>query len=183
MEVTLKAGDSLNIPEGCKMVIKDNVVVFEKEEKEKVQEFNDGDVLCAENGTIVIFKEKDADDSEYFYSHYSTERSCIGCWLISAFRHATEEEKQLLFDKMKEDFLQWDTEEKRVEKVRWKADVGEKYYFINSSLDIIEREECWSVLCNEHYSVSNYFRTEKQALEALKRIKETLKNYHNELGE
>lgn len=27
MEVTLKAGDSLQIPEGCKAVIKDNVVV------------------------------------------------------------------------------------------------------------------------------------------------------------
>lgn len=39
MEVTLKAGDSLNIPEGCKAVIKDNVVVFEKEEKEDMQDF------------------------------------------------------------------------------------------------------------------------------------------------
>ena len=38
MEVKLKAGDSLNIPEGCKEVIKDNVVVFEKE-------FEEGDVL------------------------------------------------------------------------------------------------------------------------------------------
>jgi hypothetical protein len=27
MEVKLKAGDSLNIPEGCKAVIKDDVVV------------------------------------------------------------------------------------------------------------------------------------------------------------
>ena len=28
IEVTLKAGDSLNIPEGCKAVVKGNVVVF-----------------------------------------------------------------------------------------------------------------------------------------------------------
>ena len=35
MEVILKAGDSLNIPEGCKAVIKDNVVVIEKEKKRK----------------------------------------------------------------------------------------------------------------------------------------------------
>lgn len=33
MEVKLKAGDSLNIPEGCKAVIKDDVVVFEKEQE------------------------------------------------------------------------------------------------------------------------------------------------------
>lgn len=47
MEVKLKVGDSLNIPEGCKAVIKNNVVVFEKEEKEEVQEFKDGDVLTS----------------------------------------------------------------------------------------------------------------------------------------
>ena len=36
MELTLKAGDSLNIPEGCKAVIKDNVVVFEEEAKDLI---------------------------------------------------------------------------------------------------------------------------------------------------
>ena len=34
MEVKLKAGDSLNIPEGYKAIIKDGSVVFEKEEKD-----------------------------------------------------------------------------------------------------------------------------------------------------
>lgn len=59
MEVTLKAGDSLNIPEGCKAVIKDNVIVFEREEKEEVREFKDGDVLTSRlnNKFIFIFKE------------------------------------------------------------------------------------------------------------------------------
>lgn len=84
---------------------------------------------------------------------------------------------------MKEQGLKWNAEEKRVEKIRWRAGVGEEYYFINSSLDVLKIEECWSILCGEHYLASNYFRTQEQAEEAAKRVKETLKKYHEEIGE
>lgn len=121
MEVKFNAGDMCAIPDGCKATIKDGVVIFEKEK----QEFKDGDVLCSVySGTMVIFKEKEKDGSRYFYSHYNADRSSNKCWNSAAFRHATEEEKQLLFDKMKE-----------------------------------------------------------QAEEAAKRVKETLRNYHEEIGE
>ena len=43
MKVELQCGDSITIPKGCKAIVKDGSVVFEKEE---VQEFKDGDVLC-----------------------------------------------------------------------------------------------------------------------------------------
>lgn len=123
MEVTLKAGDSLNIPEGCKAVIKDNVVVFEREEKEGEQEFKDGDVLhSVYDHEVLIFKKN--TDSEYFSSHYNYSGKDNNMWLIYAFRHATEEEEQLLFDKMKEKGLRWNAEEKRVEKIRWRAKKG-----------------------------------------------------------
>ncbi|WP_281798556.1 hypothetical protein [Prevotella pallens] len=177
MKIELQAGDTIAIPEGCKATIKDGSVVFEKE-------FENGDVLCsAYSGTMVIFKEKEKDGSRYFYSHYNTDRSSNKDWNSTAFRHATEEEKQLLFDKMKEQGLKWNAEEKRVEKLRWRADVGVKYYFINSSLKVMKIEECWSILCSEHYSANNYFRTKEQAEEAAKRIKEVLFNYHEEIGE
>ena len=52
MKVELKAGDSLQIPEGCKVVIKDNVVVFEKEQ----EDFKDGDILTSKlTNTVLIF--------------------------------------------------------------------------------------------------------------------------------
>lgn len=180
MEVKFNAGDMCAIPDGCKATIKDGVVVFEKE----VQEFENGDVLCsAHTGTMVIFKEEEKDGSRYFYSHYNTNRSSNKDWNSAAFRHATEEEKQLLFDKMKEQGLKWNAKEKRVEKLLWRADAGEEYYFINSSLKVMKIEECWSILCSEHYSANNYFRTKEQAEEAAKRIKEVLFNYHEEIGE
>ena len=43
MDVKINDGDTIQIPEGCKAVIKDNVVVFEKEK----ENFKDGDILHA----------------------------------------------------------------------------------------------------------------------------------------
>lgn len=188
MEVKFNAGDSLNIPEGCKAVIKDNVVVFERE-----QEFKDGDILVSfvngERGNAFIYK---GTDKNGFHSYYVGVDVCkqlfiskfpSSRWDNSNLDYATEEEKQLLFDKMKEQDLKWNAEEKRVEKLLWRADAGEEYYFINSSLKVMKIEECWSVLCSEHYSASNYFHTKEQAEEAAKRVKETLRKYHEEIGE
>ena len=180
MKIELQCGDTITIPDGCKATIKDGNVIFEKE----VQEFKDGDVLCSVyNGAMVIFKEKEKDGSRYFYSHYNTDRSSNKGWNSAAFRHATEEEKQLLFKKMKEQDLRWNAEEKRVENIRWRADVGVKYYFVDSLLDVLHIKECRSSLCGEHYSASNYFHTKEQAEEAAKRVKEVLFNYHEEIGE
>ena len=187
MKVELQCGDTIAIPDGCKAIVKDGSVVFEK------QEFKDGDILV----TIIGNKRRNAfiyknTDLNGFHSYYvginadgllSVNDSSNGRWSCYDLSYATEEEKQLLFDKMKEQDLRWNAEEKRVEKLLWRADAGEEYYFINSSLKVMKIEECWSILCSEHYSASNYFRTKEQAEEAAKRVKETLRNYHEEIGE
>lgn len=184
MEVTLKAGDSLNIPEGCKAVIKDNVVVFEKEEKEEVQEFKDGDVLCSiYDDTVLIFKDVSKCARGYFDSHYNNKGSGDKHWNSESFRHATEEEKQLLFDKMREQGLQWNAEEKRVEKIRWRAKEGEEYCYVgNQGRKIAKNEEC-KFVDEDRFAFGNYFRTIYKAEEAARRIKEVLLRYHEEIGE
>lgn len=180
MEVKLKAGDSLNIPEGCKAVIKDNVVVFEREQ----EEFENGDVLCsAYSNTIVIFKEEEKDGSRCFYSHYNTDLGSNKGWNSEAFRHATEEEKQLLFDAMKEQGLKWNPKEKRVEKIRWRAKKGENYYFFDAKLLVRSIDEAYSTFDNEVWDAFNHFRKEEQAEEAARRVKEVLFKYHEEIGE
>lgn len=180
MKVELQAGDKIAIPDGCKAIVKDGSVVFKKEE----QEFENGDVLCSVyNGAIVIFKEKEKDGSRYFYSHYNTDRSSNKGWNSAAFRHATEEEKQLLFKKMKEQGLKWNVEEKRVEKIRWRAGVGEKYFTTTIYGQIYNFYERNGEYDDTHYDAYAYFHTKEQAEEAAKRVKETLRNYHNEIGE
>lgn len=182
MEVTLKAGDSLNIPEGCKAVIKDNVVVFEREEKEGEQEFKDGDVLhSVYDHEVLIFKKN--TDSEYFSSHYNYSGKDNNMWLIGAFRHATEEEKQLLFYKMKEKGLKWNAEEKRVEVIRWRAKKGEYYYHINADGFASTIKHTDYITDYYRYNFGNYFRTKEQTKEAARRVKETLRKYHEEIGE
>lgn len=182
MEVKLKAGDSLNIPEGCKAVIKDNVVVFEKEEKEEVREFKDGDVLHSVcDYEVLIFKK--STGSEYFSSHYNYSGKDNNMWLTDAFRHATEEEKQLLFDKMKEQGLKWNAEEKRVETIRWRAKGKEIYYYVGSNMEVYTFSPSTSEDEEDDFKSYNYFRIKEQAEEAARRMKEVLFQYHEEMGE
>ncbi|WP_028896696.1 hypothetical protein [Prevotella sp. HUN102] len=110
MKVELQSGDRIRIPDGCKATVSDNEVVVEKK-----KEFSNGDVLMShENGVSVIFREY--SDGGTFSSHYDNRRGrgMDILWRSDAFRHATEEEKQLLFDRMKEEGLWWDAEKMEV---------------------------------------------------------------------
>lgn len=201
MKVELQCGDSITIPEGCRAQINGNEVVIEKEKKEEVQEFKDGDVLTSlfDNKVVFIFKEDESkqkyNKNDYYVCHiyvsYSagyvievpTKDSLSFCGHKDEVRLATNKEKQFLFDKMKERGLQWNAEEKRVEKIRWRSEKCENYYFLNSDLSISIMGDTYSSMDDEFWGTFNYFRTEKQAEEAAKRVKETLRKYHEEIGE
>lgn len=188
MEVKFNAGDMCAIPDGCKATIKDGVVIFEKEEK-----FKDGDILVSfvngERYNAFIYK---GTDKNGFHSYYvgvdvckllSISTSPSNRWCNSNLSYATEEEKQLLFDKMKEQGLKWNAKEKRVEKLRWRAEDGKEYYYVgNQGILMVDTED--GVCADENrYEFSNYFRTSEQVEEAAKRVKEVLRNYHEEIGE
>lgn len=182
MKVELQCGDSITIPEGCKAIVKDGSVVFEREEKEEERGFKDGDVLrsiC--DHEVLIFKKNTC--SEYFSSHYNYSGKDNNMWLIDAFRHATEEEKQLLFDKMKEQGLQWNAEEKRVETIRWRAKGKEIYYYVGSNMEVYTFSPSTSEDEEDDFKSYNYFRIKEQAEEAARRMKEVLFQYHEEIGE
>ena len=187
MKVELQCGDSITIPEGCKAIVKDGCVVFEKG-----QEFKDGDVLVVIIGDVVcpfiFFKASNGFCYYHFLLRPNGEINRSWFFNISILeyaRHATELEKQLLFNKMKEQGLQWNAEEKKVEKIRWRANMNEYYYFVSPI-----GTTCKSVVKNglvltslERYEFFNQFRTEEQTTEAAKRVKETLRKYHEEIGE
>lgn len=206
MKVDFQCGDAITIPEGCKAIVKDGSVVFEKEEqteeKKEEQEFKDGDVLTSlfDNKVVFIFKEDESkqkyNKNDYYVCHiyvsYSagyvievpTKDSLSFCGHKEDVRHATNEEKQFLFDKMKEQGLRWNAKEKRVEKIRWRAEKGEKYSLLDR---LTFKVDCYTERFDEIdtklYNSGNYFRTKEQAKEAAKRVKETLMKYHEEIGE
>lgn len=196
MKVKLKCGDSITIPKGCKAIVKDGSVVFEKEEKEEVSNFKDGDILVAVvNGkrrNAFIYKSTDVRGFHLYYAGINTfedllindsPNECRWGRSNQILSHATEEEKQLLFDKMKEQGLQWNAEEKKVEKIRWRAKKGGDYYFTDVDLIVKSLDDTYSTFDNKLWNALNYFHTEEQAEEAARRVKETLQKYHEEIGE
>ncbi len=192
MKVELQCGDTITIPEGCKAIVKDGSVVFEKEEKE----FKDGDVLIDDFKSskypckiLMIYKGTKSKDGCYeCYIH----RIMGGSLVINGYccnapsakvRYATEEEKAELFAEMKEQGLKWNAEAKRVEKLMWRAKKGEEYHFMNTDLTTVNSTELDDDIDTNRYGALNYFRTQEQTTEAAKRVKETLHNYHKEIGE
>lgn len=203
MKVELQCGDTITIPEGCKAIVKDGSVVFEKEEKEeaKTQDFKDGDVLTSlfDNKVVFIFKEDESkqkyNKNDYYVCHIyvsssigytievPTKDSLSFCGHKDEVRLATNKEKQFLFDKMKEQGLLWNAEEKRVEKIRWRAKKGKAYCRIGLGGGVFYEIDRRTNADNVFYDTLNYFHTEEQTREAIKRVRETLRNYHEELGE
>lgn len=177
MKVELQAGDSITIPQGCKAVIKEGEVVFEK----RVSGFKDGDIVISDIGTICIFKENSIYDR--FTSYYNTIHSNNENWSKRAFHYASEEEKQLLFNKMKDQGLKWNAEEKKVEKLRWRAREFGEYYRMGLKGEVFLESDRRSLTDEVFYNTLNYFRTEEYTREAGKRVKETLKKFHEEIGE
>lgn len=189
MKVELQAGDAITIPEGCKAIVKDGSVVFEKEQK-----FKDGDILTiadyVDTSCPFIYKNTDENGSHSYYVGVDTNnllfvsKTKSNIWGHGNLRHATESEKQQLFVKMKEQGLKWNAEEKRVEKIRWRAKRGEHYFlFRSTTLKVDCYTECFDEIDANLYHSDNYFRTNEQAEEAAKRVKEVLHKYHEEIGE
>lgn len=188
MKVELQCGDTITIPEGCKVIVKDGSVVFEREQK-----FKDGDILVSvANGKRHNAFIYESTDKEGFHSYYIGIDVCgqlsfnkyLSCrWGNDDLSYATEEEKQALFDKMKDHGLKWNAEEKRVEKVRWRAEIGEKYFSIDTDLQVCKFFDNNGVCDNAFYDALNYFRTKEQAEEAADRVEEVLCKYHEEIGE
>lgn len=193
MKVELQAGDTITIPKGCKATIKDGSVVFEKEEK-----FKDGDILahveCLDSACPFIYKNTDKKGFHSFYIGVNTLNRLIICdspinrWGTGNLRYATEEEKQQLFDKMKEQGLRWNAEEKRVENIRWRAKKGDEYWYVTSSCSVAgdfmrEENSLTGEGAIEDWAGYNHFRKKAQAAEAAKRVRETLKKYCEEIGE
>ena len=180
MKVELQCGDSITIPEGCKAIVKDESVVFEKEEK--VQEFKEGDVLHSVYSDITLIFEK-YNTCYSFTSHYSTLNAAGFDWAVKSFRHATKEEKAELFAEMKKRGLQWNAEEKRVEKIRWRAKKGGDYYLIDIDLTVKSIDDTYSTFDNKLWDALNHFRTKEYTAEAARRVREVLRQYHEEIGE
>lgn len=160
MEIKLNAGDKINIPTGCKAVIKDGVITFEKEQ----EEFKDGDILHSKlTASVVIFKNYGDNSMDSFRIHYSNRNGGDLSWVTSSFRPATEEEKQAFFDELKAKGLRWNAETKQMEKIRKRAKIGEFYLYIGRDGEVFEAREGVISFDDKNYNSGNYYLLSERA--------------------
>lgn len=171
MEIKLNAGDKINIPENCKAIIEDDLIVIEKREQ---TEFKDGDILrSVQTGTIVIFKSYQTNLEDNFCSHYNNSNDSNFCWSPVAFRKTTEYEKQKFFDELKAKGLRWNAETKTMEKIRLRVKIREPYLIVNRLGEIRSMPEEHTTFDDMNFDSGNYYLPEEreQAEEDAKAIR------------
>lgn len=88
---------------------------------------------------------------------------------------ASESEKQELFDKLEKVGKRWNEETKQIEDIRWRANLGEKYWYITET-SVLEDNELAASDDDVRYKNKNYFRTPEAAKKVADQIKEIFKN-------
>ena len=135
----------INVPKGCKVISVETtgemvVVKFEKEE----HKFKENDVItCIDEcyKWIAIYKDEINETSFNAKVIYTIQNEMFekNSWAVYANpRLATDSEKQLLFDKLKEKCLMFDGENV----VRWRAEPENIYYCVDSDGVMNDEESC-----------------------------------------
>lgn len=95
----------------------------------------------------------------------------------SPIRNATPEEIQELNDQLAAEGKRWNPNTMQIEKLRWKPEYNERYYFIDLfPIDTSIKTHCWvdDNIDKGYYKTNNCFKTEEEAEAKLKQIKKFL---------
>ena len=154
MEIKLNAGDKITIPTGCKATIEDDLIVIE----EKQEDFKDGDILHSNiTGRVVIFKSYENDSCKHFCTYYNSANTSNNAWFADCFHPATEEEKQAFFNELYTKGLRWNADTKTMERIRRRAEIGERYLYICLNGEIIEGVEDGTSYDDNNFNSGNYY--------------------------
>ena len=173
----------IKIPDGCKVMnveVTNNRIILEVEKEEP--KFKENDVIACVDGCykwIAIYKDEINETSFNAKVIYNIQNEMLekNSWAVYANSSlATDSEKQLLFDKLKEKCLMFDGENI----VRWRAGIGGHYYCISSSR-VDTRAEQHFFSDNENYNIGNYFPTKELAESFKKQYLELFNNFHKNL--
>lgn len=164
---------------------KDGEFISIHDEDYYLMELNDGDYLTHEDGTILIYRECKREDIKvayhallrygeklhthkngYPFTHYD---------LIPAYRFSTLEEKKLINNVLSENGLYYDEKEKCLKKLRYRAKIGNSYYYIDWNRFVIcKATEVEIESDNLRYKNLNYFQTKEEAYSKLFAVKSIL---------
>ncbi len=186
--------NGITLPKGseAKVTVEDGntIITFQKQESEVEEpKFKNGDIIYVQErdgGYIAIFQNMWDDvinvhaslclKTGLVYANLNGKEILIRKNILS-IRYAADEEKQELFNKLaKQKQLRWDEKELKFEEYRWRAEKGEKFWFISG----FGKVSCWNdnrdKYSNYDYNTRNYFQTEELANKALPKWKEFFKS-------
>lgn len=157
-------------------------IVVEVELKDRFQP-KDGDFCVSDNGYLFIFK------NEYTSSHFER---CASCYYgidangnldyglnytIEDGRHATAKEKDAFLKRLEaEKRLRWNAETKKLESIRWRAEKGATYYYVDERGNVLACSDTHGCADDWRYFFRNYFKTRKAACPYAEKMKELFKN-------
>ena len=163
--------------------------------KEQKYEPKDGDFVYIKTvyEHIAIFK-KEVGEDMYVYANWNMSLSvskiiiddsrplcCIH--KLREIRPATEEEKNLLIDKLAEVGKRWNEETRTIEDARWRAKKGEPYsYLLFGDTDILVTSTTDTRMYkdDERFNSGNYFKTDSDAENVAEQIRNIFKNSNAE---
>ena len=109
--------------------------------------------------------------NDWIFLHDST------CVFGDEIRPATAEEAKLFTRIMSENGYEYDPVKKEVRKKRWRADKGQKYYYVD---DLFMCDSCrienYYLIDDTRYHIGNYFRTREEAEEVAAEFRKILNN-------
>lgn len=166
---------SFTIPDGCTTVTVEQIenkliATFEAKFEPK-----DGDFVKSPYNGIGIFQKRNNEDNCIVYCYinknrglsvYENDSRCN----YNALTLATESEKQQLLDALAKDGKKWNAELKRVEKLRWRAGEGEKYFVCREGGITHAYIESFDDNDDRFFETGNYFQTRRQSQTAADRI-------------
>lgn len=146
-------------------------------------EFKDGDICYSYNGAckmIFIYKKSTNKQAIDYYACFVIEdyELLLNDWCDTSgnIRHATDQEKQTLFNELDKQGYRWNAEEKKLEKKLWRAKNNGTYYYLGENSYVKSDDEKGYGFQSIRYENGNYFKTEQEAQEYADKIKDLLKN-------
>ena len=149
-------------------------------------EFKPGEFV-AETKSCSAFIYKGTDSAGYhcFYAGLDCDHDLVVSeenWRFGngELRQATDKERQELISALADKGLQWNAAEKRIEKEKWRAPIGEQYFYLLDNFVVDSHFESNDKIDCGLYDLGNYFRTKEQAEKAVGVIKEALRRFFTE---
>ena len=131
-------------------------------------------------GWICVFREK-IDSAYYDYCFLDLTDNTLekyGGLLqekdATEIRQATEEEKQIFFDALEKEGLQWNAEERKLFQFQTRLKRYELYFCIGTDQRVYQVKEEYSPFDDEMFRCKNYFKTKDEAQKYADEIKDIL---------